>query len=105
MLIKNTTYEWFTTVLNTKIRKVENKIPNTSKLVTSAVLNTKIRKVENKIPDNSKYVTTQNFNKVTTEIFAVELKQADLMSKTDFDIKLTSFNKRITSNKTKHLEV
>ena len=27
------------------------------------------------------------------------------MSKTDFDNKLTSFNRRITSNKTKHLEV
>ena len=27
------------------------------------------------------------------------------MNKTDFDHKLTSFNKRITSNKTKHLEV
>ena len=27
------------------------------------------------------------------------------MSKTDFDNKLTSFNRRITSNKTKHLKV
>ena len=27
------------------------------------------------------------------------------MTKTDFDNKLTSFNKRITSNRTKHLEV
>ena len=27
------------------------------------------------------------------------------MNKTDFDNKLTSFNRRITSNKTKHLEV
>ena len=27
------------------------------------------------------------------------------MNKTDFDNKLTSFNKRINSNKTKHLEV
>ena len=27
------------------------------------------------------------------------------MSKTDFENKLTSFNKQITSNKTKHLEV
>ena len=27
------------------------------------------------------------------------------MNKTDFDDKLTSFNKRISSNKTKHLEV
>ena len=39
-----------------------------------------------------------------TEIFA-RLKQADLVNKTDFNNKLTSFNKRITLNKTKHLEV
>ena len=31
--------------------------------------------------------------------------QADLVNKADFDNKLTSFSKRITSNKTKHLEV
>ena len=31
--------------------------------------------------------------------------QANLVTKTEFDNKLTSFNKRITSNKTKHLEV
>ena len=30
-----------TTVLNTKISEVENKIPNTSNLVTATVLNTK----------------------------------------------------------------
>ena len=57
--------------------------------------------VENKIPDNSKYITTQEFNKLT----AAKLKQADLVNKTDFDNKLTTFNKGITSNKTKHLEV
>ena len=32
------------------------------------------------------------------------MQRADLVNKTDFD-KLTSFNRRITSNKTKHLEV
>ena len=32
-------------------------------------------------------------------------KQGNLENKTDFDNKLISFNKRITSNKTKHLEV
>ena len=37
--------------------------------------------------------------------FAARLKQADLGNKTDFDNKLSSFNKRITSNKTKYLEV
>ena len=33
------------------------------------------------------------------------LKQHDFVRKTDFDNKLTSFNRTITSNKTKHLEV
>ena len=44
-------------------------------------------------------------NKLTTEKFAARLKRADLVKKTDFDDKLASFNKRITSNKTKYLEV
>ena len=35
----------------------------------------------------------------------LRIKQVDLLSKTDFDNKLTSFNRRITSNKTKTLEV
>ena len=67
-----------TTVLNTKISDVENKISNTSNLVATTVLNTKINEVENKIPDNCKYITTQEFIKLTTENFAVRLKQADL---------------------------
>ena len=69
------------------------------------VFNTKISEVQNKIPDDSKYITTQEFYKLTAENFAAKLNPADLMNKTDFDNKLTSFNKRITSNKTKHLEV
>ena len=40
---------------------------------------------------------------VFIEMFS--LKQADLLNKTDFDNKLTSFNKQIISNKIKHLEV
>ena len=92
-------------VLNPKISEVENKILNTSSLVTTTVLNTKITKAENKIPDNSNYTTTQEFNKFTSENLAETLKQADLVNKTDSDNKLTNFNKRITSNKTKNLEV
>ena len=42
---------------------------------------------------------------MTSEIFAARLKQANLVTKTEFVNKLTSFNKRITSNKTKPLEV
>ena len=52
-----------------------------------------------------KYITTPVFNKLTTENFAARLKQTNLVSKTDFDNKLTSFNRKITSNKTKYLEV
>ena len=79
-----------TTVLNTKITEVEKKIPDTSSLVTATVLNTKISEVENKIPNHDKYITTPEFSKLTA---------------TDFDNKLTNFNRKITSNKTKYLEV
>ena len=89
-----------TTVLNIKISEVGNKTPDTNILVAATVLNTKISEVENKIPDYSKYITTQEFNKLMAENFEARLKQADLVNKTDFDNKLTSFNKRITSNET-----
>ena len=68
-------------------------------------MNTKNSEVENKILDNSKYITDLEFNKLTAENFAARLKQADLVNKTDFDNKLTSFDKHFTSNKTKLLEV
>ena len=91
------------TVLNTKISEVENKIPDTSCLVTTTALNTKISKVDNKIPDHPKQITTQEFNKLTAENF--DARQVNLVSETDFDNKLISFNRKITSNKTKYLQV
>ena len=94
-----------TTLLNTKITEVENKIPDTSSLVTTTILNTKINEVENTIPDHAKYITTQEFINLIAENFAARSKQANLVNKTDFDNKLTSFNRKITSNKTKYPEV
>ena len=44
-----------------------------------------------KIPDHAIY-------------FASRLKQVNLVSKTDFNNKLISFKRKITSNKTKYLE-
>ena len=38
--------------------------------MTTTVLNTKINEIENKIPDNSKYITAQEFHKLTVENFA-----------------------------------
>ena len=70
--------------------------------MSTNVLNTKMSEIENKVPDNSKYITSQELNKLTSESFGARLKQADLVNKTDFDNKLTSFNRRITSNETKH---
>ena len=45
-----------TTVLNTKINEVENRIPDTNSLATTTVLNAKTGKVENKIPDFAKII-------------------------------------------------
>ena len=90
-----------TTVLNTEIREVENKIPSTSNLVTTNVLKTKISEIENEIPNHDKYITTPEFNKLTAESFTAWLEQADLVNTTDFDNKLTSFNGWITSEKNK----
>ena len=73
-----------------KKKMLVKKMSDTSNLVTTTVLNTKINKVENKIPDNSKYNTTQEFNKLTAENFAARLKQAAIANKTDFDNKTTS---------------
>ena len=78
--------------MNTKISEVENKIPDTSSLVTATVLNAKISKVENKIPSVSglvkkadydtkikdtgeKYFTTADYNKFTSDILEVKMKQ------------------------------
>ena len=49
--------------------------------MTTTVLNTEIREIENKIPDNSKYITTQEFNKLTAENFEARLKQDDIVNK------------------------
>ena len=96
-----------TNVLNTKISEVENKMPDTRSLVTTTVLNTKIGKEENKILDHAKYITTPEFNKVMAENFTARLKQANslILSKTDFDDKLISFNRKISSKETTYLEV
>ena len=55
--------------------------------MTKTVLNIKISEVENKIPNHDKYITTPEFNNLTVENFPAILKQANLVTKTDFDKK------------------
>ena len=107
------------TEYNELIKKVNSFITTgSSNLVKKTDLNTKIREIENKINDHdhAKYITTQEFNKLTADNFGARLKQANLASKTDitgitgfvkktdFDNKLITFNKRITSSETSDIE-
>ena len=108
---------------NTKITEIEGKIPDISRLATKTVLttvenkipsitglvkktdyNTKITDIENKLINHNhdKYVATSEFNTLAANVFNARLAQANLITKTDFDAKLSSRNRKITANKTKH---
>ena len=69
--------------------------------------NTKITEIENKLTNHNhdKYVDTQEFNKLAADVFNTRITQENLITKTDFDAKLSNLNRKITSNKTKHLLV
>ena len=84
---------------------VENKIPNISSLVKKKTdYNTKITEIENKLTDHNhdKYITTPEFNTLAADVFNARLAQANLITKTDFDAKLSSLNRKINLNKSKH---
>ena len=82
-LVKKTDY-------NAKITEIEGKILNISDLAT----NTALTAVENKIPD----VTNPKFNTMLASVVNVRLALANLVTKTDFDDKLSSLNKKSISN-------
>ena len=66
---------------------------------------TKISEIEKKLNNHDKYIITPEFNKFTAECFDERLKQANLVTMTDFDTKLIRRNKKVNSNKTEHLLV
>ena len=55
--------------------------------------------------NHDKHVDTSEFNKLAADVFNVRLAQTNLITKTDFEAKLSNLNKKITQNKTKHLLV
>ena len=75
---------------------VENKMPDVSSLVKKADYNTKITDVENKLNNHNhdKYIDALEFNQLAADIFNARLAQANLITKTDFDAKLSSLNKK-----------
>ena len=91
--------------MSKKISEADNKILDTSSLVITTVDNTKIIDLENKTFDHAKYITTQEYKKLRAGNIVARLKQANLVDKTDFDNKLISINRKITSNKRKYLAV
>ena len=89
----------------TALTAVENKTPNVSSLVKKTNCNTKITQTENKLTDynHDKYITTPEFNTLAADVFNARLAQTNLITKTDFDTKLLSLNRKIMANKTKNL--
>ena len=67
--------------------------------------NTKITEIENKRNNHNhdKYIDTSEFNRLATNVCNTRIAQANLITKTDFDAKLSSLNRKITENKSKHL--
>ena len=55
--------------------------------------------------NHDKYIDTSEFNTLAANFFSARIAQANLITKTDFDAKLTSLNGKITKNKTDHLLV
>ena len=86
---------------NSALAAVENKIPNVSSLVKKADYNTKINEIENKVNDHNhgKYITTPEFNILAAKAFNARLSGADLVTKTDFDTRLQSLNKKLAQIK------
>ena len=92
----------------TVLTAVENKTSTVSSLVKKKKnYDTKITEFDKKFTDHNheKYITTPEFNTLAASVFNARLAQANLITKTDFDAKLSSLNRKITSNKSKHLLV
>ena len=88
----------------TALTTVENKIHSITGLVKKTGYNTKITDIENILNNHNhdKYVATSEFNTLAANVFNARLAQANVITKTDFDAKLSSLNRKITANKTKH---
>ena len=67
--------------------------------------NTKITDSENKLTNHNldKYHTTPELLKLTADVFNGRLAQANLITKTDFDTKLSNVKRKITQNEKKSI--
>ena len=72
----------------TELTTIENKVPSISGLVKKTDYNTKITDIENILNNHNhdKYVAPSEFNTLATNVFNTRLAQANLITKTDFDV-------------------
>ena len=84
----------------TALTNVENKIPDVSNLVNKTDYNTKVTEIENKLTDHNhdKYIDHSEFNKLAADVFNAKLARANLITKIDFDAKLSNLNRKIVEN-------
>ena len=63
--------------------------------------------IENRLNNHNhdKYIDNSKFNTLATNVFNAGIAPADLITKTNFDAKLSNLNRKITQNKSKHLLV
>ena len=82
---------------NSALIAVENKIRNVSSLVKKKPdRNTAISEIEKTLTDHNhdEYITTPEFNNLAAGVFDARLKQANLVTRTEFDTRLTSLNEK-----------
>ena len=80
---------------NAALTAVENKIPNISSFIKKTDYDKKLLKLK-KLTDHNhdKYITTPDFNTLAADVFNKRLAQANLITKTNFDAKLPSLNRK-----------
>ena len=82
-----------TTVLNIKIKEVDNKIPDINSLVKKTNYDAKISNLE------GIYFTTSDYNKFTSDIRDAEIKQKEWVNKSDISnlVKNSDFNTKLAT--------
>ena len=90
-------------LLKTVLTTVENKIPDVGNLVKKTDYNTKVTEIENKLNNHNhdKYIDTSEFNKLAFDVFNARITQANLVTKTDFDAKLSGLKIKLLKIKQK----
>ena len=79
----------------TGLTALENEIPRS--FVKKTNYDTKIKELSDNLTDHNhdKYITTPEFNTLTVDVFNARLTQAILITKTDFDAKLSSLTEKL----------